>query len=184
MNQLKSLCLFFFACLFTLNLFGQAEDNELVRQVNISILYPGFSAEAPLNEKISIFGKFGLGLELSATNFPDGEYTIDYTIAPAYNIQGRFYYKGSKSETRSGKLLFSNSGNYAFVQLAGNLPPLAASYLIRNEDGVYNLGLGWGFQRVYKSNFLISWGIGVGYYTTQNINLISELTLGISLYKK
>jgi len=186
-KKLQLLLTVLFVCFFATNIFAQDDDNQLVTQVNIPILYPGFSVETPISEKFTVFGKIGLGLGLSATNFPDGEYQVGYAIAPAYNVQGRYYYNGVKSETRKGNLLFSNSGNYAFVQIAGNLSPFATNTdtnSLFERDPVHRIGLGWGFQRVYKSNFLISWGIGVGYQSTGNISPISELTLGITLNKK
>jgi hypothetical protein len=188
MKKLQLLLTVCLVCFFATNIFAQEEDKQLVTQANISLLYPGFSIETPLSEKITIFGKVGLGLGLAATDFPDGEFQVSYGIVPAYNVQGRYYYTGVKSETRKGKSLFSNSGNYVFAQVAGNFAPIATNAdtngFLASDYTVHGVGLGWGFQRTYKNNFLISWGIGVGYETTQRVNMISEFTLGIALNKK
>lgn len=180
---MKSLKLFLIVVLTicSINVFAQEEDLTLERQVNISILYPGLSAEFPLSESFSIVPKAGFAFSLSATASTNSQAELFFLIAPAYNLQGRFYYNGLKSETKKGKALFRNSGNYAFAQFGGNLDAVASSINLNESIAGFSLGAGWGLQRVYGNNVIVSWGIGLGYYSTQQISLISEFTLGINL---
>lgn len=90
-------------------------------------LYPGVSAEFPLSGNFSVVPKLGFGIGFSATASSNGQSELFYVIAPAYNLQGRLYYNGLKRETRKGKSLFRNSGNYAFAQFGGNLEAIATS---------------------------------------------------------
>ena len=181
MKLFKNLSFIIFTFL-VFNAFGQEESNGLVRQVNLSILYPGVSAEMPLSSNFSMVGKLGLGGGFGASASTNGQSNFDYFVAPVYGIQGRFYYNGVKSETRKGKALFANSGNYAFLQVAGNFNAIATSFPTSGSTASLNAGLGWGLQRIYQNKFLISWGIGLGYYSIGQISAIGEFTLGINLF--
>lgn len=175
---------FILIALFTIcsmNLFAQNDDLALERQVNVTILYPGVSAELPLSNNFSIVPKVGLGFGFAATASTNNQPELFYILAPAYNLQGRLYYDGLKRETRKGKSLFRNSGNYAFAQFGGNLDAIASSGSTTESTAGYSFGLGWGLQRIYQNNVIFSWGIGLGYYSTGNIFTIGEFTLGINL---
>lgn len=179
---MKSLKLFLIASLTicSIPLFAQDEDLALERQVNITILYPGVSAEFPLSDNFSVVPKAGLAFAFSATASTGSQAELFYLIAPAYNLQGRYYYDGLKRESKKGKALFRNSGNYAFAQFGGNLNALATSAQ-SSDVAAFSLGAGWGLQRVYGNNAIVSWGIGLGYFSTQQISFIGEFTLGINL---
>ena len=175
---------FFFINLFVIysfNISSQDKNSVLERQLNISILYPGVSAEFPLSDYFSIIPKVGLGFSFDAYYSSFGGSNFDYIIAPTGNLQGRFYYAGLKEQTRKGKELFRNSGNYGFFQLSGNLPPIASSF--RNSYYLrYSVGIGWGLQRIYKNNVLLSWGLGLGFDSyLQSGTWINEFTLGYAI---
>lgn len=180
MNLFKTLFIAIFT-LFVVNAFAQDETNGLVPQVNLTILAPGVSGELPLSSNFSAVGKIALGFAFQAS-VTNGQSNFDFLVAPIYTLQGRYYYNGLKSETKKGKSLFVNSGNYAFAQFAGNLDALSTSVSGAGASS-YSFGAGWGLQRIYKNKVIVSWGIGVGYYSTQQLNLISEFTLGINLYR-
>jgi len=164
------------------NLTAQDKYAVLERQLNISILYPGVSAELPLSDYFSIVPKVGLGFSFEGYVSNVGS-QFNYLVAPAANLQGRFYYAGLKNETKRGNALFRNSGNYGFLQVSGNLPSIASSF--GDIDAGVSVGIGWGLQRIYQNNILLSWGLGVGYDSwIQSGNWIGEFTLGYVIRPK
>ncbi len=184
MKSIQTIFILLFMCSFTTSINAQYSDAGLIKQVNAAILYPGVSAELPLRENISISGKLGLAFGFAGTTSSNGQSQFNYIVSPAFNLQGRFYYNGLKETTKKGKSLFGNSGNYGFFQVAGNLAPIATNSSIAENGTSYSVGVGWGLQRLYGNNFIVSWGIGLGYHTIGQINAIGELTLGINLYKE
>ncbi len=164
------------------NLTAQDKYAVLERQLNISILYPGVSAELPLSDYFSIVPKVGLGFSFEGYVSNVGS-QFNYLVAPAANLQGRFYYAGLKNETKRGNALFRNSGNYGFFQVSGNLPSIASSF--GDIDAGVSVGVGWGLQRIYQNNILLSWGLGVGYDSwIQSGTWIGEFTLGYVIRPK
>lgn len=176
---------FFFINLLVIYSFNvSAQDKYVVleRQFNISILYPGLSAEFPFADYFSIVPKAGLGLSFKGYISNTGS-QFNYLIAPVANLQGRYYYAGIKQQTRRGKALFRNSGNYGFLQLSGNLNSIASS--IGDVNSGYSIGVGWGLQRIYQNNVLLSWGIGLGFDSAiQTGTWINEFTLGYVIRPK
>ncbi len=167
---------------YSFDVIAQDKYTSVEKQLNISILYPGISAELPLADNFSFVPKVGLGLSFEGYVSNAGS-QFNYIIAPACNVQGRFYYSGLKNQTRRGKELFRNSGNYAFAQLGGNLNAIASSF--NSDVAKVSFGAGWGIQRIYRNNILFSWGIGLGYDSLlQSGTWISEFTLGYVIIQK
>lgn len=184
MKQSKNyLLLALFVCL-SFSVFGQNEAKGLVRQVNLSIIHPGISAELPVSNKFSIIGKTGIRVNFNIYEIGNVITDYDYSLFPTYNVQGRYYYQGVKRDTYKGKELLGNSGDYLFLQFGGNLDVLASSVQFTESVAGYNTGLGLGLQRIYGNKLIVSLGFGAGYSIASGFGTIGEFTLGFNLFTR
>lgn len=160
-----------------------AQNEPVKKQVDVGILYPSLSAEFPLANKFTLYGRAGLGAGgVGGVAYGGQGVGFYYTVAPMYNLQGRYYYNGIKSETKSGKPLVGNSGMYCFLTAQGHLKPLISSYDVK-DNGIFIVGAGWGIQRAYTNRFVWSFGLGYG-YSTDGFTGVGELKLGVNLFAK
>lgn len=165
-----------------LNVFAQNEP--IKKQLDIGILFPSVSFELPLTNKWSIYGRTGIGAGgVGGVAFGGEGYGLMYQVSPMYNLQGRYYYNGVKSATKSGNPLIGNSGMYCYLMAKGHLQPFIASFDTEEYESQFAIGAGWGIQRAYTNRFVWSFGLGFG-LTNDGLTSVGELKLGINLFAK
>ena len=105
-----------------------------------------------------------------------------YSLGPMFELNYRHYRK-MKTVSRNGEPLKGNSGEFVFGQINVGLP------LVTNIDYDVipaSLGIGYGIQRIYQNNVILTGGIGLGFSTNQQgapISFIGDFGLGILLSK-
>lgn len=174
----------FVVLLSIISLSAFAQSEPLKKQVDVGILYPSFSAEFPLANKFTIYGRGGIGSGgVGGVAFGGDGFGLMYRVMPMYTLQGRYYFNGIKSETKKGKALVGNSGAYGFLAAQGHTRPFLTSHENEENNGIFIIGGGLGMQRTYTNRFVWSFGLGYG-YSTGGFTGIGEFKLGINLFTK
>jgi hypothetical protein len=157
----------FITCLFSFsNCFSQEQNADVMNVFKITILNPGLSYEKAIMKYQAFYAQAFVNLSANFNQDASQEtLDMDFYVDPAFTAQYRFYYNFNKRATKN-KRVEANSANYIAADYEGIFSkiPISESYLEETERRLLNrMGVVWGFQRNYKSNFSLDFNVGLGY---------------------